>query len=314
MNMHVIKRSFDVKNARTPRMKHPPPRQNLQKQIFHIIHCFRLLFEEFSRISVFLQIFLLCDVDYIPIWAFLKATVSQKIRAMSGSCVIAKQTACDVCIIFSRVYYIVSLFKALLRYDHAEEMIAGATRSHDDAWREQMEEPNSFDTLVQNANALDSLTGAYHRRYLEQKLPEAMLSCQRQGQPLSVIYADIDRFSQINERCGRIAGDLVLQHVAQILRKRTARPESWVARYQADAFVICLPGVKSSVARRLATSLRLAVMGERLPLEGCEITTTCSFAVQSVACEEELPSAQALLRQAREQAALAKKSGGNMVL
>ena len=126
--------------------------------------------------------------------------------------------------------------------------------------------------------------------------------------------ADIDRFSQINERCGRVAGDLVLQHVAQILRKRTARPESWVARDQADAFVICLPGMKNSVARRLATSLRVAVMGERLPLEGCEITTTCSFAVRSVACEEELSSAQSLLLQAREQAALAKKSGGNMVL
>ena len=177
-----------------------------------------------------------------------------------------------------------------------------------------MEETNPVYTPAPGMDALDALTGVFHLGYLEEKLPEAIRNCRRQKQPLSLIYADIDRFTQINERCGRVAGDLVLQHVAQILRKRTARPESWVARDQADAFVVCLPGMKNSVARRLATSLRVAVMGERLPLEGCEITTTCSFIVRSVACEEELSSAQALLRQAREQAALAKKSGGNMVL
>ena len=177
-----------------------------------------------------------------------------------------------------------------------------------------MEETNPVYTPARGMDALDALTGVFHLGYLEEKLPEAIQSCCRQKQPLSLIYADIDRFTQINERCGRVAGDLVLQHVAQNFRRRTARPESWVARDQADAFVVCLPGMKNSVARRLATSLRVAVMGERLPLEGCEITTTCSFAVRSVACEEELFSAQALLRQAREQAALAKKSGGNMVL
>ncbi len=177
-----------------------------------------------------------------------------------------------------------------------------------------MEETNPVNTPARGMGALDALTGVFHLGYLEEKLPEAILSCRQQKQPLSMIYADIDHFSQINERCGCVAGDLVLQHVAQILSKRTARPESWVARDHADAFIICLPGMKNSVARRLATSLRVAVMGERLPLEGCELRTTCSFAVRSVACEEELTSVQSLLLQAREQAALAKKSGGNMVL
>ena len=177
-----------------------------------------------------------------------------------------------------------------------------------------MEEMNPVYTPARGMDALDALTGVFHLGYLEEKLPEAIRNCRRQKQPLSLIYADIDRFSQINERCGRVAGDLVLQHVAQILRKRTARPESWVARDQADAFVICLPGMKNSVAQRLATSLRVAVIGERLPLEGGELRTTCSFVVRSVESEEKLPAAQTLLRQMRELAGLAKESGGNIVL
>ena len=177
-----------------------------------------------------------------------------------------------------------------------------------------MEETNPVYTPVYGMDALDVLTGVFDCGYLEEKLPEAIRSCRKQGQSLSLIYADIDRFTQINECCGRVAGDLVLQHIAQILRKRAARPESWVARDDADAFVICLPGVKNSVARRLAGNLRVAVMCERLPLKGDEITTTCSFAVLSVSREEELPSAQMLLHQARRQAVFAKQSGGNVVL
>jgi diguanylate cyclase (GGDEF)-like protein len=168
--------------------------------------------------------------------------------------------------------------------------------------------------VTRGMDVLDSLTGVFHRAYLEAMLPEAMSSCRKHGQSFSLIYADIDRFSQINERYGSVAGDLVLQHVAQTLQKRTARPESWVARDHADALVICLPGVKNSVARRLAGNLRVAVASERLPLKGGEITTTCSFVVLSVEREEELPSAQELLRQARKRAALAKESGGNIVL
>ena len=189
-----------------------------------------------------------------------------------------------------------------------------AIESGQEERRDPMEETNPIHTTARDPDALDSLTGVFHREYLEAMLPEAMLSCHRRGQSLSLIYADIDRFSQINECYGRIAGDLVLQHIAQTLQKRSERPESWVARYDADAVAICLPGVKNSVARRIASNLRVAVMSERLALEGGEITPTCSFVVLSVGREEELPSAQALLRQARERAALAKKSGGNIVI
>ena len=169
-------------------------------------------------------------------------------------------------------------------------------------------------SVTHGLDALDSLTGVYHRRYLEEKLPEAILYCRQHGQSLSLIYADIDRFTWINECYGRVAGDLVLQHVAQTLQKRSRRPESWVARDHADALAICLPDMKNSVARRLAGNLRVAIMSERLPLKGDEIAATCSFIVQTVEREGDCPSAEELLHQAREQVALAKKAGGNMVL
>lgn len=148
---------------------------------------------------------------------------------------------------------------------------------------------------------------------MEEAPPEAILSCHRQKQPLSLIYADIDRFSQINERCGRVAGDLVLQHVAQILRKRTARPESWLpAIMRTRSSSACRHEKQRGAAS--GHKPRVAIIGERLLLEGGELRTTCSFVVRSVESEEKLPAAQMLLRQMRELAGLAKESGGNIVL
>ena len=66
-----------------------------------------------------------------------------------------------------------------------------------------MEAKNPVYTPVYGMDALDALTGVFDCGYLEENLPEAILSCRKQGQSLSLIYADIDRFTQINERCGR---------------------------------------------------------------------------------------------------------------
>jgi two-component system, cell cycle response regulator len=177
-----------------------------------------------------------------------------------------------------------------------------------------MEQPDQLHALMRGLDVLDSLTGVYHRRYLDEKLPEAMLLCRKRGQSLSLIYADIDRFTWINERYGRVAGDLVLQHVAQTLQKRSRRPESWVARYDADAVVICLPGVRHAMARRLAGNLRVAVTSERLPLDGEDIMPTCCFVVKTVELAGSSFTAQELLLQAQEKAALAKQAGGNMIV
>ena len=167
---------------------------------------------------------------------------------------------------------------------------------------------------VENMGDVDTLTGVYHRRYLEEALPAAIRVSRQRGQTLSILYVDVDHFGTINDRYGRVVGDLVLQHVAQTLKKRACLLESWVAREDADAFVICLPGVTASAAKRCANNLRVAIMSERIHLESGEISLTCSIGVQTLETNGLFLTADALLREAQEKAALAKQAGGNAVV
>ena len=230
-------------------------------------------------------------------------------------------------IILSKVYYIVFLLCALLRYDHAEinrrrstdgmnEMevamikayqISGMGVTGATAWREERAGAGS-------RSDLDMLTGVYHPNHIEKALSEAMQLSRQQKRALSILYIDIDQFGSINAKHGRMVGDLVLQHVAQTMQKRARKAEDWVAREDADAFVICLPGINHRAALRFANNLRLAIMSERLPFEGDEVSLTCSFGVQTTEINTSPITAGELLRLAQEKATLAKQAGGNTVV
>ena len=160
----------------------------------------------------------------------------------------------------------------------------------------------------------DSLTGLYNRRYIDEYLPASLSAAYDRGQPLSLIFADIDQFKHVNDHHGHLAGDLVIQHVAQLLQKKIRRTDSWVARYGGDEFVICLPGVDHVAAQRIANRLRLAILSERFYLENEAVGLTCSFGVQSVEKNDFQLSALMLLHHADEKLYLAKHAGRNTVM
>lgn len=159
----------------------------------------------------------------------------------------------------------------------------------------------------------DTLTGLYNRRYIDEYLPGAVSAACDLGQPLSLIFADVDSFKEVNDRYGHITGDLVLQHVAELLKKSVRRADSWVARYGGDEFIICLPGVENTAATRIANRIRLAVMNERFPLENGSIKLTCSFGVHTVDQSDFQLSALMLLHRADEKLYQAKRAGRNKV-
>ena len=179
---------------------------------------------------------------------------------------------------------------------------------------ESLETQRYLAGTIGNLILKDSLTGLFNRRYIDEYLPAALGAAYDRGQPLSVIFADIDQFKQVNDNHGHLAGDLVLQHVAQLLQNKIRRTDSWVARYGGDEFVICLPGVDKAAAQRIANRLRLAIMSERFCLENEAINLTCSFGVQSVEKSDFHLSALMLLHQADEKLYLAKHAGRNTVM
>jgi diguanylate cyclase (GGDEF)-like protein len=121
---------------------------------------------------------------------------------------------------------------------------------------------------VYNLAVLDSVTGAYNRRYAEQRLESEIARSQRHGLPLTAILFDLDNFKKVNDRYGHAAGDTVLKAFAENL-SRSTRGSDVAARYGGDEFVALLPDCKPDdvqyILKRL-NGLRVDVGGGMLPV------------------------------------------------
>ena len=71
--------------------------------------------------------------------------------------------------------------------------------------------------------------------------------------PIALLFADIDRFKQINDTYGHLAGDEILKKVANIISD-SIRPMDLCSRYGGEEFVICLYEADESQAVIVITS------------------------------------------------------------
>jgi diguanylate cyclase (GGDEF)-like protein/PAS domain S-box-containing protein len=88
----------------------------------------------------------------------------------------------------------------------------------------------------------DSLTNLPNRGSLNDRLSQAIALAQRDGQPLAVLFLDIDRFKHINDTLGHEIGDRLLCEVGRRLLG-CARHSDTVSRLGGDEFVILLSRV-----------------------------------------------------------------------
>lgn len=88
----------------------------------------------------------------------------------------------------------------------------------------------------------DQLTGLANRRQFEDRMETVLARCRRKQCRAAVLFIDLDGFKQVNDTLGHAVGDLLLQHVAQQL-KRSVREVDTVARLGGDEFVILLEEV-----------------------------------------------------------------------
>jgi diguanylate cyclase (GGDEF)-like protein/PAS domain S-box-containing protein len=64
----------------------------------------------------------------------------------------------------------------------------------------------------------DPLTGLANRRVFEQRLGQELADAVRHGREMAVAILDLDRFKQVNDRFGHLAGDRALKETAARLR------------------------------------------------------------------------------------------------
>ncbi|OGN86936.1 MAG: hypothetical protein A2X23_00990 [Chloroflexi bacterium GWC2_73_18] len=125
----------------------------------------------------------------------------------------------------------------------------------------------------------DRLTGIPNRQALLTGLFTEVERVNRYGRPLSVAFVDIDRFKSVNDTYGHHAGDVVLRHVAQVLRS-SLRHTDLVGRYGGEEFMLVLTETDIAEAGTLSEKLRLRVASERIAIErGLTVGVTVSIGV-----------------------------------
>lgn len=175
-------------------------------------------------------------------------------------------------------------------------------------------------TVFENARLFDSatyegLTGLYRREAILEVLDREWSRAVRYDRPLAVAVADLDRFKEINDRHGHLAGDVVLQRVAGELRGQL-READFIGRFGGEEFLIVLPESTSEGARAFAEKIRQRIEELTIPLEsGATLRLTLSI---GVAGRESLGTdsrarARALIAAADEALYLAKRRGRNRV-
>lgn len=136
----------------------------------------------------------------------------------------------------------------------------------------------------------DPLTGAFNRRYLDERLPQEIKRAYRFERPLSILMMDIDHFKSVNDTYGHHAGDLVLKASLDALTGNIRGEVDWVARYGGEEFVIVLPETPPEGMMVVAERLRKIVAGLTVEYEGKEIKITASFGAVNHLPAQQIPA------------------------
>lgn len=151
----------------------------------------------------------------------------------------------------------------------------------------------------------DPLTGLGNRRALDQWV--ARLS--RRASPTGVVAVDIDHFKRVNDRYGHAIGDLVIRHLADVMRVEL-RGDDASFRVGGEEFAMILPSTNAGQAAAVAERVRVRFASEVLSYGDQEIA--CSISAGATEWSPRQTFKQAL-DQADKALYAAKKAGRNRV-
>jgi diguanylate cyclase (GGDEF)-like protein len=107
----------------------------------------------------------------------------------------------------------------------------------------------------------DGLTGLLNRRRFDELAQATFSDCRQHGEDLSILLLDIDRFKDINDHHGHLAGDDVLRGLSHLVTQRVRRGDL-AARYGGDELAIILPRAAGPQAHQVAQDLARAVRAQ----------------------------------------------------
>ncbi|MBF0118243.1 MAG: GGDEF domain-containing protein [Desulfobacterales bacterium] len=164
---------------------------------------------------------------------------------------------------------------------------------------------------LENAAAIDPLTGAYNRGEFNRIIEHHTSNSIRHVKNLSLIMIDIDHFKKVNDTYGHQAGDIVLKEVVKTIRSEI-RKGDYLARYGGEEFAIVLPDTNMIRAIELAERLRQIIENLEIRILSNEIIrVTSSFGVATLKAGF---NKETLLKEADNMLYKSKTNGRNRVM
>ena len=163
--------------------------------------------------------------------------------------------------------------------------------------------------IIREAAIKDYLTGLHNRRYFFNAAEKLFQNAKRKNLRILIGMIDIDNFKAVNDSYGHDAGDLVIQHIAQMLQNGF-RESDIVARYGGEEFVVL--GVNMSPEKHFIhfEDLRKAVETTPIKTRFGEIKVTVSIGITT----RITASLDEMVNESDNQLYNAKKAGRNKVV
>ncbi len=133
--------------------------------------------------------------------------------------------------------------------------------------------------VLRSQSLRDPMTNLFNRRVMEEMLLREIRRSERSQRPFSVLMLDLDHFKSFNDDHGHPAGDLLLQHIADLIVGRI-RGSDVACRYGGEELVVILVEAGLEDAVRRADALRLEIGQQRVDYHGVLLRpVTCSIGV-----------------------------------
>lgn len=150
---------------------------------------------------------------------------------------------------------------------------------------------------------MDTFLDIYNRQFLMDMVDAECRRSRRFRHPFSFLLLDVDKFKEINDQHGHLAGDRVLQEIVKVI-KGSVREVDIIGRFGGDEIGIAMPEADLEVARKVAERLKDAVSQHRFVYQGNKLNVTVSIGIASsenALTEEVLHFADRALYKAKDQ-------------
>jgi diguanylate cyclase (GGDEF)-like protein len=177
-------------------------------------------------------------------------------------------------------------------------------------WAEQ--ELMRANLRLQDQAMRDPVTGLHNRRFLEESLTHEELRAKRHGYTLAIMMIDVDRFKDVNDTLGHLAGDAILKSVGQCMLS-VSRGEDIVARYGGDEFALMMAHTSQQTAWRRAELIRQRVHSLEIGQNGSKLGPV-TLSVGIAMLPEHGDTAEAVLCAADEALLKSKQTGRDRIV